>query len=317
MDIEVRHLRMISAIAQTGSISRAAAHLGYTQPALTAQLQRIERSLGGKLFDRDGTGARPTALGSVVVSHAGNMLSMHEDLMRDVHRRGTDALDTSSIRLGSTANPLTAALVTAAGRLLPNVEVSLRVSDTEEEQLELLGDGLLEFGLAVDYPGYQISLPPGLSRAVVSTGPVFVLLGASHRLASLPDVPLRELADEHWMPGEGKDARMRAQFRAACQDAGFTPRRVQRMNGAVTFPMVAQGHGVSLAHALTIEREGAVVRPLAGDPMWVRQLLVWPTHGPLAVHAETLRETLAADYRSLAARSAVYTDWMRRRGRDT
>ena len=52
MDIELRHLRVICAIAESGSVTKAAASLGLAQPALTAQLQRIERALGGPLFDR-------------------------------------------------------------------------------------------------------------------------------------------------------------------------------------------------------------------------------------------------------------------------
>jgi hypothetical protein len=43
---------------------------------------------------------------------------------------------------------------------------------------------------------------------------------------------------------------------------------------------------VSLAHALTPERAGVVVRPLAGDPMWARQRLIWPATSPAAARAE-------------------------------
>lgn len=53
MDIELRHFRVICTIAELGSVTRAAAALGLAQPALTAQLQRIERALGRPLFERD------------------------------------------------------------------------------------------------------------------------------------------------------------------------------------------------------------------------------------------------------------------------
>jgi DNA-binding transcriptional LysR family regulator len=67
MNLELRHLRVVCAIAETGSLTKAAAQLGLAQPALTAQLQRIERALGGPLFERDRRGARPTALGELVL----------------------------------------------------------------------------------------------------------------------------------------------------------------------------------------------------------------------------------------------------------
>jgi DNA-binding transcriptional LysR family regulator len=102
MDLEVRHLRVVAAIAESGSISRAAASLGHTQPAITAQLQCIERSLGGLLFTRNGNGARATALGTMVVSHALIILAEHEDLVRNVRRRALEDADLSLMRLGST-----------------------------------------------------------------------------------------------------------------------------------------------------------------------------------------------------------------------
>ncbi len=59
MNLELRHLKVVCAIAETGSVTKAASLLGLAQPALTAQLQRIERTLGGPLFERDRRGARP------------------------------------------------------------------------------------------------------------------------------------------------------------------------------------------------------------------------------------------------------------------
>jgi len=314
MDLEIRHLRVVAAVAEAGSISRAASALGYTQPAITAQLQRIERSLGGPLFTRDGSGARPTTLGAMVVSHAMNILVMHEEMMRDVRRRAPEDDDLDVIRLGSTPGPLTAAMMTAIRGILPEAEVSLHVSGSEEELLDLLAEGRLEFGLGVDYPGFELPARPGLSAEVLTVGPVFVLLSQDHPLAEREEVPLEALAGEQWLPGEGKDVRMRAQFRAACRRAGFTPHRYQRMTDVLTFPLIAQGHGVSLAHALTTERENVVLRPLAGDPMWVRQRLIWPTHSLLAEHAARLGESLTDAYWAEADRSPVYSGWLRRRG---
>jgi DNA-binding transcriptional LysR family regulator len=301
---------VLTAVAEAGSISKAAAALGYTQPAITAQLQRIERALGNPLFARDGSGARPTALGTLVLTHAQNILAMHDDLMRDVRRRDPDD-DLSALRLGSTPSPLTAAMVTAARGLLPGTEVSLHVS-AEEEMLELLATGRLEFGLGIDYPGYELPIPLGLAEAVLAVQPVFVLLSKEHPLAARDEVPLEALAGEQWFPGEGKDVRMRAQFHEACRRAGFSPRRVQRMNDNISFPLIGEGHGVSLCHPLAAERDNCVVRPLAGDPMWVRQRLIWPTRGALVEHAPRLRDALITAHRSAAENSPAYRAWLAR-----
>lgn len=66
----MRHLRALCAIADTGSLHKAARQLGMSQPSLTTQLRRIENSLGAELFSRERTGCRPTPLGRAVLSRA-------------------------------------------------------------------------------------------------------------------------------------------------------------------------------------------------------------------------------------------------------
>lgn len=72
MELELRHLRTVRAIADAGSLTRAATVLGLAQPALSAQLKRIERALGGALFERGRHGVRATALGNWYWSGAGS-----------------------------------------------------------------------------------------------------------------------------------------------------------------------------------------------------------------------------------------------------
>ena len=86
MNLELRHLKVVCAIAETGSVTKAASQLGLAQPALTAQLQRIERTLGGPLFDRDRRGARPTALGELVLSRARVLLPAMKGLQDEAAR---------------------------------------------------------------------------------------------------------------------------------------------------------------------------------------------------------------------------------------
>ena len=61
MEIELRHLRLIRALGETGSVSRAAATLGASQPAVSRQLTRIEHAMGARLFQRGRGGVEHAA----------------------------------------------------------------------------------------------------------------------------------------------------------------------------------------------------------------------------------------------------------------
>lgn len=69
-ELEPRHLKTIRAIADAGGLTRAATALGPAQPALRAQLKRVERALAGALFERGRDGVRATALGDLVPDRA-------------------------------------------------------------------------------------------------------------------------------------------------------------------------------------------------------------------------------------------------------
>ena len=74
MDIEIRHLRMVAAVAASGSVTRAASELHLTQSAVSHQLRDIEERLGTPLFLRVGKRMVPTAAGERVLATARRVL---------------------------------------------------------------------------------------------------------------------------------------------------------------------------------------------------------------------------------------------------
>src|SRR3989337_3006337 len=117
VDLDVRHFRLVEAIAQAGSITKAASALGVSQPSLTAQLQRIERRVGGPLFRRDRTGSHPTALGEVVLAHAKAVLATVHELDRSVRvqRTGTPTVT----RVAATPGTITSEMTTLVPAVVP------------------------------------------------------------------------------------------------------------------------------------------------------------------------------------------------------
>ncbi len=68
--LDANALRVVKAIADTGSITAAARALGYSQPAVSQQLRRLERRAGMPIVERVGRGVRLTEAGSILARHA-------------------------------------------------------------------------------------------------------------------------------------------------------------------------------------------------------------------------------------------------------
>lgn len=78
--MELRELRYLTAVADEGSISRAAARLHMTQPPLSMAVAKLEHDLGVQLLERHAKGVRPTAAGAYLVSNARRILAQVEEL---------------------------------------------------------------------------------------------------------------------------------------------------------------------------------------------------------------------------------------------
>jgi DNA-binding transcriptional LysR family regulator len=75
-------VRTIVAISETGSLSKAAKQLGIGQPAVSNQIRRIEKLLGGELFDKTANGSVPTPFGKLVLYQARRMLDANDQMLR-------------------------------------------------------------------------------------------------------------------------------------------------------------------------------------------------------------------------------------------
>ena len=73
--LEVRHLCLMVALDQAGSVTRAADLLGLTQPALSRRIREAERRLGTDLYSREKKRLRPTLAGECLLEHAKRILA--------------------------------------------------------------------------------------------------------------------------------------------------------------------------------------------------------------------------------------------------
>src|ERR1700722_10810429 len=93
--MELHQLRYFSAVADTGSFSRAAEKYHVSQPSLSQQILKLEAELGGRLFDRLGRSVRLTDLGETFLPRA-----------RSVLHELSSAKDELTERLQSEAGPV-------------------------------------------------------------------------------------------------------------------------------------------------------------------------------------------------------------------
>ena len=74
-------LRTLVAVVDLRSFTKAAQSLGITQPAVSAQIKRLQSILGGELFDRKAPGVALTRQGEAVVAHARRLLALNDQIL--------------------------------------------------------------------------------------------------------------------------------------------------------------------------------------------------------------------------------------------
>ncbi|HYW11194.1 MAG TPA: LysR family transcriptional regulator [Longimicrobium sp.] len=90
--INYNHLWYFWMVAREGSISAAAKKLDVTQPAVSSQVARLQRSLGTKLFEKSGRGLALTPAGATVYGYADEMFELAREMLETLDRGGPRAL---------------------------------------------------------------------------------------------------------------------------------------------------------------------------------------------------------------------------------
>ncbi|WP_116248412.1 LysR family transcriptional regulator [Nocardiopsis sp. FIRDI 009] len=306
MDLELRHLRTLCLLADTGSVTRAAAALSTSQPALTTQLQRIEREVGGPLFHRGRSGVSPTELGEFVLVRARSVLLSMDDLLNDITARRSSP---TTLRIGG-VGPLALELSSRLPEVFPDVPVHVRTEYSPKLVTDLVRAGRLDMGTTVDYVDRDLPTDGPLSWAMLAVEPLHVALWEDHPQADRPLVRLADLADSPWALTPPDGSGWPECFYLACQRAGFTPQVPFRLyDRSEIHDLIAAHRAVAPCQSDFDTSGGVVIRPLAGSPIQLRHLLVWRRDSP--VHQASDRVARAA--RELLDRSPRAVAPVRRR----
>lgn len=142
-------MRSVIGIAETGSISKAARVLGVSQPAISAQLKRIEDYVGGSIFRKSAHGSAVTELGKVVLIQARKILEANNQLqlLRGVQSQGR------SQRIGLSDLYARRAFDDIATSNFSDISI---VADNSAEIVKGLVNGFIDIGLFLQVPGSVI-----------------------------------------------------------------------------------------------------------------------------------------------------------------
>jgi LysR family transcriptional regulator, transcription activator of glutamate synthase operon len=214
--MELRQLVYFDAVARHEHFTRAAEQLRVAQPAVSAQIRRLERELGTELFHRTTRSVRLTKAGEAFRARVRRML---EEL--DVARAELDQLSGSlrgRVVLGAVQSlePLDLpGCLAAFHRRYPDVEIGLR-SGTSGDLLSGLRAGEVDLAL-MPSPG---ELPGDLRGSPLFSEDLVIAVPPEHPLAGRGSVRFPSLRDEPFV-SLPVDSDLRAILERA---AGFTPR---------------------------------------------------------------------------------------------
>ena len=196
----MRDLHVFFAVVQTGSLAKAAAQFGVSQPAVSQLIRDLELSLGVKLFDRNSRGVEPTLYGRALLARGRAAFDELKQGIQEIQFLSEPT--TGEIKFGCQE---------AIAVILPPVVESFSrqysgvVLDIQDEEFDRSATKLRDRNL--DFVLQRLRGRPlrhdrffnGLDVEVLFDDELVVAVGRQNRLASRRKIDLADLVDEPWI----------------------------------------------------------------------------------------------------------------------
>ncbi|MCA7965522.1 MULTISPECIES: LysR family transcriptional regulator [Burkholderia cepacia complex] len=180
-------LKAFHATVRQGSITRAARHLGVSQPTIAAQIRQVEQVYGVELFYRSGRKLEVTETGIELLPLVEKMIAL--EAQADIMLRNVGGLFEGHLRIGATGPYY---IMDAVGRFSsahPSIALTCRIGNSEE-----ILQALQEFRIDLAVSS-QRNDADGLERKVISTDPLVLVVHRHHPLARFESIDAARLAD--------------------------------------------------------------------------------------------------------------------------
>lgn len=280
MTLDLYRLEQLIAVAEEGSVTKAAARLHLSQQALSTSLRALEREVGVDLLNRGSAGIRLLPAGEELVADARVLRGLARAALRRVRQVGRGERDV--LRLGHTpavTGDEVGVLLRDVAERHPGLHVEPHLRYPAELCDQLL-DGDLDVGLCRGMRTVR-----GLARTTVTRHRLHLAVDKDHPLAGRDRVALGELADYTIVvwgnPGHSGYTDLLVSY---CRQAGFEPtmQRTALQGVPPETAVVGTGH-VAFVTARPGVVAGGAARVIALDPpVYAPLIALWPEHATSA-----------------------------------
>lgn len=265
--IDAPGLRVMRAIAEEGSFTAAALSLGYSQPAVSQMVRRLEQRTGTALVERVGRNVRLTEAGQVLAHHAGPVLAALDAAEEEV--AAIAGLRAGRVRLmafPSASATLVPRALSHVKKAYPDILISFSEAEPRES-LAALRAGECDLAVAFVYEGTDLGRGEEDLDAFVTTplldDEVKLAVPVSHPLAKAKTADLSTLKNENWIAG---CPRCRGHLLQLCSTAGFSPDvAFETEDYVAVMGLIAEDLGVAVIPDLilrTVQHKDVVALPM-------------------------------------------------------
>jgi DNA-binding transcriptional LysR family regulator len=262
-EIELRHLRYFTAVAEELHFGRAAQRLHLAQPPLSQQIRKLEEIVGYPLFTRTSRSVKLTGAGEVFLERARRTLrNVQEDLEE---ARSLCRGQAGFLRVGFIGSSMLTSLPAMLGeyrRAYPAVQLQLHEGHTSDV-MRAVASGQWDIGILRDGGPCE-----GLNVQTLFSEPFLAVVPSTHPLAARRNISAASLRNEPFVffpPGAGTRAYEKPV--SLCEKHGFRPHVVQEAPQWLTLlRLVGAGLGVTIAPACVrqVSTAGVVCLRLRG-----------------------------------------------------
>jgi DNA-binding transcriptional LysR family regulator len=286
---ETKFMESAIALSEELHFTRAAHKIHISQPMLTKNIQRLEASLGGQLFDRDRKTVEINDAGRAYVEQARLALLYGERAFQAARAVMQNADVVLNIGRSPYTDPfLTSTLLSIHLPLFPQLRIELSSQYSCDLIHELLAGGL-DLAIATEPPE-----SPLLTKVKIAESPFYIAMSKQDELAVHAAITLDAMADRCWVLFERRlhpplyDTVMRL-----AEHRKIVPAKIRHITAPEeAFPFVADGSCVAFlvkAGALRMARNGITVRPLVEEALSLKTYLASRADNRSKVASELVR----------------------------